>query len=796
MFLARTLKGDWLGALRVAGWPLALVFVGACALGIWSNDDLDDLDIGWGTRMRVALAALLQGVGGGFGISADSATSTQGERIAGEADISGLPLLVTAVWIGALVVASRAERRRLAAAPPLAGFEAALRIGALCGLGGLALGLYASPSYEGLELESSPGLTLLWTFLLSTFVAALVLTRGGADAWLAARPGLRAVVGALRTAGLALVCVLALASVVMFVVLLASEDDVDAGGVWALVALLPNVGAFGLALAWGAPIDVKWDISQWDAGRESFGYGELNDLAQGWAVVGALAGGLVCALLLGTLVARRSVDRREQLLAAGFFVLGLLLVVAVAGVGFEARFHEPSPGIDGGGLGDDYGNDYGGDYGNDYDGDHSGGYGGDFGGGDSFSSHGEIAAGIAELLLFALLWSYGGTLLVPFLRAQFGKGGPGGTGLGATGLGAGAHGAAAYGGHVPGGYGASGYGPGGYGPGGYGPGGYAPVASGAPAAPATPPGPTAPPGSAASPLPAPPSERPEQPDEPGAAHPATEPPSGPEVLGPGGGGPVPPPPRRRGLTWAGLILAAFLVGGAAAGGAFYLAGDDGKGDSKAASKESAEGSGNKSPEDEQPTDGPDGSDTGPKPAPSDGSEGSDDPAPDGDSGPDIGAGGSPRTPLSTELPDGFTTRDDPKGFSVGVMEGWQRRAKGTQVDYEAPTGGDYLRIGVIENAGQSSYDNFRNLEKGARKRDGYQRLELTKNTFRGRPGARWEFVYTSDDSGRTIHAIDQAYVSEDGTEYSIYVESRHDEWDADREQVFSTALSSWDENGS
>ncbi|MGI5349517.1 hypothetical protein ACQEU8_15145 [Streptomyces sp. CA-250714] len=764
MFLARTVKGDWLGALRVAGWPLGVLFLAACVLGIWSNDDLDDLDIGWGTRMRVALAALLQGVGGGFGVSGDPDYLTGGTRVAGEGEVSGLPLLATAVWIGALVLAARFERRRLESAPPSAGFEAALRIGALCGVGGFALGLYASPSYEGLELESSPGLTLLWAFLLSTFVAALVLTRGGTDAWLAARPAVRAVVGALRTAGLALVCVIALASVVMFVVLLATEDEVSAGDVWGLVALLPNVGTFGLALAWGAPIDVKWDISQLDAGRESFGYSELSELAHGdWAVVGALAGGLACALLLGTLVARRSVDRREQLLAAGFFVLGLLLVAALAGASFEAGFREPTAGVDdGSGLGDGYGDDYG----SDYDGD----YGSGFGDGGRFYAHGEVSAGIAELLLFALLWSYGGTLLVPFLRAQFGKGGPGGTGLGGTGLGAGAFGAGLHGpaSHGPASHGAVPHGPAAYGP---------------PAAPPMPP--------AQTPQP-PQTPPPAQGDEPGPAYPAADAESGPDALGPGGGSPTPPPQRNRGLMWAGLVLAGFLVVGAAAGGAVYLAGSDGKDDRKPAAEESAKKPAKKSTE-EQPADN---SPEGPTPAPSDPTDPSDDSGPGAESDPDAQSDGSPGTPQRTDLPAGFTRADDPKGFSVGVMEGWQRRAKGTQVDYEAPTGGDYLRVGIIENAGQSSYDNFRTLEKGAAKRDGYRRLELTKNTFRGRPGARWEFVYTSDDSGRTIHAIDQAYVSEDGTEYSLYVESRYDEWDPDREQVFSTALSTWDENGS
>ncbi|WP_173872294.1 hypothetical protein, partial [Streptomyces albus] len=457
--MARTLKGDWLGALRVAAWPLALVFVAACALGLWSNDDIDDLDIGWGTRMRVALAALLQGIGGGFGISSDGTTDIAGERIAGEAESSGIPLLATAVWIAALVAAARFERRRLVRTTPTAGFEAALRIGALGGLGGLALGLYAAPSYEGLELNSSPGLTLLWAFLLSTLVAALVLTRGEADSWLATRrtSGPRVLAGALRTAGLALACVLALAGLVVFVVLLATEDEVGAGDVWATLALLPNLGALGLALAWGAPIDARWNVSRLDSGRESFGYSELADAAGGWAVVGTLAGGLACALLLGWLVARRSADRREQLLAAGFFVLGVLLLAGVAGVGFEASFHEARGGFDGGSGGDL------GDYPDDYSGD----LGGDFGAGESFTAGGEIGAGIAELLLFALLWSFGGALLVPLLRAQFGKGGPGGTGLG-TGTPSGVHGQGAFG---QGAYGHDTYGQGAYGQGGQGQGG-------------------------------------------------------------------------------------------------------------------------------------------------------------------------------------------------------------------------------------------------------------------------------------------------------------------------------------
>ena len=709
LFFARTVKGDCAGAVRIAVWPLGLLFVVACAIGMWSNEDLDDLDVGWGTRMRVALAGLLQGVGGGFGVSADGSVPMGGERVVGGATLSWLPLLATAVWVGALVLAARRERVRLADVGTSAGFEAALRVGALCGLGGLVLGLYARPSYEGLELNTSPGLTLLGAFLLSTVVVGVVLGRGTVDAWLAARPGPgpRMALGALRTALLALVLVVALGSVVMLVVGLTTVDDLQGEDVLGLLLLLPNLGALALAMAWGAPIDVRWQASQLGGVRETFGYGELADVGGAWSVVGALAGGLVCALLLGVLAVRRSADRREQLLAAVFFVLSVLVLVPLAGLGVKAGFHQSTGVPDSGEFGTTA---------------------------ESYTLHGEFAAAGAELLLFALLWSFGAVLVVPFVRTLLGKSAVPGAGAPASG-----------------------------------------------------------PWQAQPPTPA--HAQPSPPDQPpGPAHSAAE-----EAVpldsrtvnlsAEGGapaapGGAVPSPSRRRpGVTWAGLLLAAFLVGGSAAGGAFYLAGDnddDMKPSAKGTVKEKKPARDHAASAD--PTDTPASPSTGPDPTASEAAQG--------------GPGGSPELPGSGLLPDGFHLVKDSKGFSVGVMEGWQREPNGTQIDYAAPTGGDYLRIGIIENAGQSSYANFRTLEKGAKKRDDYQRLEMKKNTFRGQPGARWEFTYTSDDSGNTIHATDQAYVAEDGTEYSIYSEHRAFPGEESAgDPVFETALDTWSEPG-
>ncbi|WP_158678651.1 hypothetical protein [Streptomyces sulphureus] len=152
-------------------------------------------------------------------------------------------------------------------------------------------------------------------------------------------------------------------------------------------------------------------------------------------------------------------------------------------------------------------------------------------------------------------------------------------------------------------------------------------------------------------------------------------------------------------------------------------------------------------------------------------------------------------PRPAELPDGFSLRRDPAGFTVGVMDGWERTAEGTRVDYAPPTGPERLRIGAVEATGASPLENFRALEEQAQHREGYERHELRADTFRGRPGARWEFSHTDEESGRRLHTVDQAYVAEDGTEYSIRFEGRAEAWDPHEDVVLSTALHTWEVPG-
>ncbi|MFE7503640.1 hypothetical protein ACFU6O_31650, partial [Streptomyces albidoflavus] len=127
-----------------------------------------------------------------------------------------------------------------------------------------------------------------------------------------------------------------------------------------------------------------------------------------------------------------------------------------------------------------------------------------------------------------------------------------------------------------------------------------------------------------------------------------------------------------------------------------------------------------------------------------------------------------------------------------LPDDWERQGeKDHQVTYAASAGDTaLLKVGVIADAPYTSYENFQALEKTASANQrNYQQVQLSANTFQGRPGARWEYTY-EDKSGQTVHAIDQSYIAEDGTEYAIYVTERDVDWVAARE-VFDTALSTW-----
>lgn len=716
-FFGRAFRGDWAGAAQAALWPLGLVLVAAVALAVPSYGQEDgDVFVGFSDRLRIALALLLQAVGGGFEVSASAGrqqplfgSSGSGFAVDGSAGLHLIPLTVTALWIGALFVGVRILRGRLLARGAgygggTGGLEAAVRVTLLVAVGVLVLGLFAQPEIAVVEVSSSPVLAALGALVLALAVSTGVLHRYDLAPWLAQRPGWQALFHATGTALRALGVVLILCSVVAFISLtqiddlaeLTDLDDLDVSPLLVALLVLPNLGVAALGLGWGATLGASMEGNSSSYGTEyetaSFGLSELGDITNSWMIAGALALGLLCALTLGILAARRCAHRGEQLLAAGVF-FGLFLLLAWGGgvsVGMSAKASSDSSGS------------------------------GSFGAGVS----------MPDALLFGLLWVFVAAFIAPYLLQMLGQR----TGLVAA--------------PVP---------PMPSGPAGaLGPvGTVGPVAGAGAVSPVTyDPTPIPPYGQAATPAPA---------YDPHAFQLRQQPPGAPK--------------SRRTALWVGTLAAAFLIGsGIAAGVLLWQDDGDGKAD-KAGGKDDKPAVSRS----EDPSRSPSPSAT-PWEQPADPSE-SPDPADE-----------------DAQLPAGSDLVSDVSGFEFAVPDGWVRQGEDRpgQIVYAGGTGREEFLVGVVPNATYTSCENFTTIEKDAKKdpkKSDYQRLRLEPNTFQGRSGAIWEYTYT-DTAGREIHALNQSYVADDGTEYAIQLSWRSDFWPAgEGAKVHGTALDHWRVNG-
>ncbi|MEU5061389.1 MULTISPECIES: zinc ribbon domain-containing protein [unclassified Streptomyces] len=773
-FLGRALRGDWAGSAQAALWPVGLLVIAAVALAIPSYGQGSDVVVGFGDRMRISLALLLQSLGGGFEVSASGSSSPfgggdspfgsggdMGAELSGGAALSLVPLTVTALWILALWIGVRALRSRLRTratspavpgghpvpgtpGPGTPGLEAALRVALSVTVGVLVLGLFAQPSIQGVRISSSPVLAALGALLVSLAVAAGMLHRDDLAQWLTARPAALALVRATGTALRALAVVLVICSVAAFISIAQIDDLGDVSDVSDLgqtdlsplvVALLvlPNLGAMALGLGWGAPISFEAGGSSTYGGgyqHQSFGLSELGDVTNSWAVVGALALGTVCALTVGVMAARRSADRREQLLSAGIFLGLFLLLGALGGLGVRAT-----------GAASDLG-------------------------GSGTGSAG-VGLGMAEALLFGLLWVFAAAFLAPYLMQMAGAR----TGIVPEP-------------QVP--SGAFGPAPDASAPNApvqvY-PASAAPVqAPSAPEAPNDPPSPNDPPNPAAAAA---------LPTATAVPVPTPTPPPGP-TPGPGptpapaalyaphafqlGAQPaaVPAKSSRRAGIWVATVAGAFVIGGGVAAGVLLLQDHGGKDDKAGRDDKPAVST-------EQPA-----TSQAPTPAPS--------PTPSATPDRATDTGTTPSTTPDATVPSGYRKAVDPMGFFFAIPDVWSRQGveNGSQITYAGSTGAEHYLIGVIPDAGYTSYDNVLNMEKHAeedKKKQDYQRIDLRRNTFQGRPGAIWEYTYR-DEGGRTMHGIDQSYVAEDGTEYTIFLVGQQDVW-ADLKQTYRTGLESW-----
>ncbi|WTW53786.1 hypothetical protein OHA19_17055 [Streptomyces sp. NBC_00012] len=749
-FFGRTFRGDWAGSVKAAAWPTGLILALAVALAIPSYGQGDDVVVGWGDRLRIALAVLLQAFGGGFelvatGPSGDSGGGSefeagwydlQGGMSQSGASLSVVPLTVTVLWVGALILGARRVRAQGG------GLEAAVRIGLVASAAVLVLGLFAQPDVAGVSVSSAPLLAMLGALVISLLVTGGVLQRDAAAQWLAARPVAFTTVRAVGTAVRALGAVLLLCSLIGYIAY-ANADDVDGESMLIALPLLPNIGLAVLGLSWGAPFeyDIRGQVSFFGAGTEhgSVGLSELGEEVNGWAVTGALAIGVVCALTIGIWAARRSADRREQATAGALFLALFLVLSGLGGVSVELA----------GGFGDT---------------------------GDQGTA--ELATSVSDALLFGLLWVGGAVLVAPHLLRLTGRATPVAPQAPmpmpvSMSLPMAAPAPAPVSMPTPPLPGAAPETPTTVVPANPAPAPYDPSAPANPDLPPTEAVQQAPaPASTQTPTQTPTPTRTPAPYDPQtvalSAAPAT--PAAPTV--PVASLASPPGSRKRAaLIWTGTLVAALLVGGGATAGVLALT--DG-------------GGGGGTVEDDRPT-------TEARSSQEPSAEPSQQQIPSADPTPTASAvSASPSAPSAPTVPEGFRLVSDTAGFSFAVPTVWDRRSEeNNQITYAGSTGRAELKVGVIRNAPYSSYENFVTLERTAdANQKNYRRIELTANSFQGRPGAIWEYTYEDRESGETIHAIDQSYIADDGTEYAVYTTERDTEWPGAR-RIFDTALSTW-----
>ncbi|MEU6912015.1 serine/threonine-protein kinase [Streptomyces olindensis] len=172
--------------------------------------------------------------------------------------------------------------------------------------------------------------------------------------------------------------------------------------------------------------------------------------------------------------------------------------------------------------------------------------------------------------------------------------------------------------------------------------------------------------------------------------------------------------------------------------------------------------------------------------------------------------GSTVAPQSTahpggSVPDGWTRRDDPAGFSLYLPKGWKRQPFGPQgelkqIDYTPDGGRHFVRIAVDTSPDFGDpYAHQLDLEQQLKDLVHYKRLTLKRSIYRDRESAVWEYTWTAQAKDTKFpgprRAIEETYIARDGTEYALYMSAPASDWAKARKQ-FTSLLQGWQEKTS
>ncbi|MFI7402714.1 serine/threonine-protein kinase [Streptomyces sp. NPDC049541] len=170
--------------------------------------------------------------------------------------------------------------------------------------------------------------------------------------------------------------------------------------------------------------------------------------------------------------------------------------------------------------------------------------------------------------------------------------------------------------------------------------------------------------------------------------------------------------------------------------------------------------------------------------------------------------GSPSPNANGTVPAAWRRYDDPWGFSLYLPKGWSRKVFGVsgeikQVDYTPDKGKHFVRIAMDTAPDfKDAYSHQVSLEHQLQRRFAdYHRVRLETNIYRDRPGSVWEYTWTALEGQPEVpfpgprRAVEETYMSGDGTEYAIYISSPAADW-ATTSKQFKWVQQGWQEKTS
>ncbi|WP_030797097.1 serine/threonine-protein kinase [Streptomyces sp. NRRL S-337] len=129
-----------------------------------------------------------------------------------------------------------------------------------------------------------------------------------------------------------------------------------------------------------------------------------------------------------------------------------------------------------------------------------------------------------------------------------------------------------------------------------------------------------------------------------------------------------------------------------------------------------------------------------------------------------------------------------QGFSLPVQDGWKRNdTPDGEIRYIDPTRLVGLRVDVVRFAGSDPLRHWEETEEAQTRRDnpGYERVRMSRTTFRGLRAGYWEFTF--DGTQRGFRAVEMAFSGTDGTQYTVYLSAPEAQWTRYR-PVFDTTM--------